>query len=819
MSPASKISIVVAVHDDRVAIAACLRGLWSALRDVPHEILVCYESDADTTLHGIAEMSDAPATLRLVQSARGRGAGRVLRAGFEAALGDVVVTTTCAVTDRPENIPRMAEIVRREKLALVVGTGDVLGGSRTVLPPIESGATARLGRSPGEGGRISASGVECSLRAYSKEFLSTAWADEQTDTELALELAVKAHLRGHGVGQVHLKSGRRLPRDNRFQPWKWTRSDLRRWSLEAWQPLVAWVIGIVMSVTVWNYVATNASPIPMWDDMEFVPLVQPDFHWTVDEAWALHNEHRIPLPRMIGSSVYGWTHDIRTMMFVDVGILIGLSFAMMLLARKIRGRTLLVDALFPLLWLHTGNSENLLMGFQIALILPTLLVSGMVLIAIARPRTGLTWREAIVIGLGLLALPLCGGPGITQAPPIALALAISVIWALRRRDRKLMAGAAWTTLFLALFAGLLVLYMIGFVYPDNSARSSDPILILGAAIRVASLAFGEAGRAWWPWSGYAILSVIAVTLVLLVRAWRTQRDERWRIVALMFGFAATSTLMLSIGYGRSGGGPDAGFAMRYVTLPAPLIATVAFAWILYGGRRFGTIVPGALALTLFFANVYVNTPAGAWFAQSRKQTGDELLTDLKSGMLPAPLLDKWTERIYPDRGRLFYLLTRMAKQRLKPFDELPDEVRNPYTWFMFNLPPTRVETPVPIGRRWINGVWEVLMTPTGSDVYFEVPAKFSRLNGSFGMLPKEIEMGKTPGVRVIISAIYGEGAEREILVDKTLDPVRVFSDRTAQPFSVAVRPAAKRQLVLSVSWPEGVPHNTDWAYWGDLGFQ
>lgn len=803
LSTASKISVVVLSHGERAGIAEWLNALRTILAEVPHEVLICYGSDAAP--HGLA---DVPG-VQLVRSTRGNGSGHALRAGLEAARGDVVVTTNTADLARPADVLRLAEHARREGLAVVVCTPDAS------LSKHDAGLGAL--NSPSE------------FRAYSRGFLDAVLSADESSSELAIQLALKARTQGRRVGELALDASGRPVREDRLRPWNWSAVELQQRARSAWQPAIVWLVAIVMSITAWNYIADGASRVPVWDDMEFVPLIHPEFHWTANEAWALHNEHRIPLPRIIGSSVYKWTHDIRTMMYIDLVLLIGLSLAMMLVARKIRGRTTLVDAVFPLLWLHTGNSENLLMGFQVALILPTVLVSAMTMIAISRPRTGLTWREAIVFGLCLLSLPLCGGPGITQAPPIAVGLAASVFFALRKGDRQQRSGAVWTTLFLALLGGLFVLYMIGFVYPDNSARSSDPMLIMGAAIRVATLVFGEAGRAWWPWSGYAILSLVAITLVLLFGTWRKQVGERWRVVALVFSLGAISMLVLAIGYGRSGGGTDAGFATRYITLPSPLIAVAAFAWILYGGRVGRVLVPGALAVLLLAANYFQNTPAGAAFASARKEMGHEIEADLKGGMQPAAFLDKWTDRIYSDRGRLYYLLTRMAGARtepangpvlkLAPFDELPDELRVPYTWFMYNLPPARVEGPVPLGRRFIDGAWEVMVAQTGTDVYFDAPAKYSRLSGSFGMLPREIALGKTPGVRVKIQVLYGDGSERETPVDITLDPVRNPQHRTGQLINVALKPHERCQVVLSVTWPDGVAHEPDWAFFGDLGFQ
>src|SRR5262245_20889623 len=107
-----RISVVLPVYDERESIASCLRGLEAALADEEHEILVCHDTDEDSTLEGIAAMPDRPASVRLVRNTLGRGALNAIRSGFAAAQGDVVVTTMADLSDPPDRIPLMAEKIR-----------------------------------------------------------------------------------------------------------------------------------------------------------------------------------------------------------------------------------------------------------------------------------------------------------------------------------------------------------------------------------------------------------------------------------------------------------------------------------------------------------------------------------------------------------------------------------------------------------------------------------------------------------------------------------------------------------------------------------
>ncbi len=293
--------------------------------------------------------------------------------------------------------------------------------------------------------------------------------------------------------------------------------------------------------------------------------------------------------------------------------------------------------------------------------------------------------------------------------------------------------------------------------------------------------------------------------------------------ALILCLGATVALVLSIGYGRSAAGTGAGFAVRYITLPAPLLSAAAFAWILCGDRISRVAVPAAIALVLAWANYDVNTPAGAEFAVARKQLGDDLMAEVRAGTPPGQLVERWNDRIYPDRGRLYYALRLMALMNLKPFDDMPSEARDLYTWWMFNLPPLSIEPPDGAQRRFINGGWEVLAVRTGTQITFEVPQSLFHLEGKYGVPPSWQKVMTSDGVRGEVLAHYGLEPETETIVDRVLDPLHVPEDRAIQYFTCEVKPLArKREIVLRVSprtpVADGEPAPVDWVFFGDTNF-
>ncbi|MBL8859201.1 MAG: hypothetical protein JNL28_11885 [Planctomycetes bacterium] len=581
-----------------------------------------------------------------------------------------------------------------------------------------------------------------------------------------------------------------------------------------WQPLAVLGVWLWMSAALWNYVATHAARIPLRDDLELVPFVRPGVPWDWGLLWALHNEHRVPLPRMIASGLFGIFDDVRAGMFFDVVLLALLAAAMILVARKIRGRTLVVDAVFPLLWLSTGNAENLLMSFQVALILPTVLACTLWLIVLRRARSGFTRAEALVIGLCLVLLPLCGGPGITQLPAFAAGVVAALIW-LRGTTEPRSRAARWVLAGLLLAAlAVVALYMVGYRRPDTETPAHDLARMFETAAHVVSLAFGIAGSKWWPWSGVVCGLCAILTTILCLRAWRERSDERPRIVALLSGMGAVATLALAIGWGRGGGGSEVGFAARYITLPGPWIAITVFACILYGGRLTSVLVPAALAFVLWAGNYTINTPFGREYGGAYSNIGRQFTDDLK-GPLPAQrVVNKWTGIAYPNRQRLYQLLGYMANAEVYPFDGGDVALRRKYAESILDLPPASIQAPVPPLRRFFHELCDVLAVPTDSRLFLEVPAGARSFAGVFGVPPIWVERGTTAGIRAIVRAEPGG----TVLFDGVIDPVRVEKDRGPQRFEATFEPGAVQRLVLEITWPEGAPHVADWGYWADVYF-
>lgn len=241
------ITIVLPVYNEADNIAPCLRGLWDALRELPHEILICYDFDADSTLPAIRNMPDCPPTVRLVKNDLGRGVAFALRAGFSAARGDVIVTTMADLSDPPAVIPRMAEKIRAGA-DVVSGSRYMPGGSQTGGPLLKGLLSRMAGLALRYIAGLRTHDATTNFRAYRARFLQQTPVESQLGFEVALELTVKAHLHGFRIDQVPSSWHDRTAGQSNFKLWKWLPRYLHWFGRAMLTPMIVWTAFLAATI-------------------------------------------------------------------------------------------------------------------------------------------------------------------------------------------------------------------------------------------------------------------------------------------------------------------------------------------------------------------------------------------------------------------------------------------------------------------------------------------------------------------------------------------------------------------------------------------
>src|SRR6516165_3863760 len=196
-----------------------------------------------------------------------------------------------------------------------------------------------------------------------------------------------------------------------------------KWALAGVLALWAVMLSIVLGC-----VAMYGYSVPWREDWSMVPALvgqeQNLPHW----LWAQTVEHRVPFPKavyLVLLKISGG--DFRIGMIANTLMLAGLSLAMILTARRIRGeQTRLADTFFPLALLHLGHWDNMIWGWAIAFVIPAVLVCVWLLIIVRCPWP-LPPKIAVTVGLITVLLPLSSAVGLIFTPFVALWLAAGAI--------------------------------------------------------------------------------------------------------------------------------------------------------------------------------------------------------------------------------------------------------------------------------------------------------------------------------------------------------------------------------------------------------
>ena len=190
-----------------------------------------------------------------------------------------------------------------------------------------------------------------------------------------------------------------------------------------------------MFVVALVYVSRYAMVNPFVDEWDFVPVLfgeKPAGPW----LWELHNEHRFPLPRVIYLSLFRIIGDLRPGCFVTLLGISVLAAGLMRLGRKVRGRSSLCDAIFPLLLMQVGQDENLYMGYQMCFMLTSALAGGLLAVMV-RWRQVNSFRVALLATLlGWLVL-MCGAGGLAYGVAAAGWVALLAFFGRMPLNRRL----------------------------------------------------------------------------------------------------------------------------------------------------------------------------------------------------------------------------------------------------------------------------------------------------------------------------------------------------------------------------------------------
>ena len=206
------------VYNEGEVIDKTIGGVETKVK-IPHELLIIFDMDEDTTVNPTRQLQKKYPNVKLVKNIYGKGALNALKTGLKKAEGEAVCVMMADLTDNPYVLNKMYS--KFEKGFDVVAASRYMKGGRQIGGPILKQILSRAaGVSLHYLVGLPTYDATNSFRIYSKKFLDSVKIESDGGFELAIELTVKAHFNGYKVTEVPT-TWTYLAKESRFYLAKW----------------------------------------------------------------------------------------------------------------------------------------------------------------------------------------------------------------------------------------------------------------------------------------------------------------------------------------------------------------------------------------------------------------------------------------------------------------------------------------------------------------------------------------------------------------------------------------------------------------------
>jgi dolichol-phosphate mannosyltransferase len=214
-----EVAIVLPVYNEGEAVEPVLRGLAAAVR-TPHELVVVYDFDEDTTVPVVGRLASEIPNLRGLRNDLGRGVLNAMKAGIAGTSAPYVLISMADGSDEPTAVDPMVELARSG--ADVVAASRYMPGGRQLGGPALKRLMSRVaGLTLHRFARVQTHDATSNFKLYSRRFLDSVTIESTAGFELALELTVKATLAGRRVAEVPTTWRDRTAGRSNFKLRKW----------------------------------------------------------------------------------------------------------------------------------------------------------------------------------------------------------------------------------------------------------------------------------------------------------------------------------------------------------------------------------------------------------------------------------------------------------------------------------------------------------------------------------------------------------------------------------------------------------------------
>jgi dolichol-phosphate mannosyltransferase len=220
-----ELSIVLPVYNEGDAVEPVLRTLAAGVR-TPHELVVVYDFDGDTTVPVIQRLSVEIPGLRGLRNDLGRGVLNAMKAGIAGTSAPYVLISMADGSDEPHIVDPMVALANAG--ADVVSASRYMPGGRQIGGPLLKRLLSRAaGLSLHHVAGVATHDPTNNFKLYRRSFLEATPIESSAGFELALELTVKAAIAGRPIAELPTTWRDRTAGQSNFKMRKWLPHYLR----------------------------------------------------------------------------------------------------------------------------------------------------------------------------------------------------------------------------------------------------------------------------------------------------------------------------------------------------------------------------------------------------------------------------------------------------------------------------------------------------------------------------------------------------------------------------------------------------------------
>ena len=213
------LAVVLPVYNEGEHVEPVLRALSAGIT-TPHELVVVYDFDEDTTVPVVHRLTAEIPNLRALRNDLGRGVLNAMKAGIAGTTAPYVLISMADGSDEPQVVDPMVALAR-DGADVVSASRYMKGGHQVGGPLLKRLMSRAAGLSLHHLAGVRTHDPTNNFKLYRRTFLAATPIESTAGCELALELTVKATLAGATVAEVPTTWRDRTAGQSNFKLRKW----------------------------------------------------------------------------------------------------------------------------------------------------------------------------------------------------------------------------------------------------------------------------------------------------------------------------------------------------------------------------------------------------------------------------------------------------------------------------------------------------------------------------------------------------------------------------------------------------------------------